>query len=109
MAGREMNKGISEEQFIQVPIPMVSQDGERYFSYVSLPRDYTADDHRRMVSILSLYVKEERKSAAAPQVRRVKSDDFLADLKELPMVNTETGVDTTLQVNSALEIMTPTK
>ena len=109
MAGREMNKGISEEQIIQVPIPMVSQDGELYFSYVSLPIDYTLDDHRRMVGILALYVKEERKSVAPPQVRSVKSDDFLADFKELPMVNTETGVDTTLQVNSALEIMPPTK
>lgn len=109
MAGREMSKGISEEQFIHVPIPMVAQDGERYFSYVSLPKDYSLEDHKRMMGILSLYVKEDKRSVAAPQVRSAKSDDFLADFKELPMVNAESGVDTTLQVNSALDIVPSAK
>lgn len=103
MAGKEMKAGISEDQFICVPVPMISQDGERYFSYVSLPKDYTLEDHKRMMSILALYVKEDKRSASAPQIKSVKGDDFLADFKELPMVNTESGVNTTMQVNSAVE------
>ncbi|MBV4411277.1 hypothetical protein J0B02_00190 [Enterobacteriaceae bacterium YMB-R22] len=103
--GRDMNTGISEEKFIRVPVPMVSQDGERFFTYVSLPKDYKEEDHRRMMNILAFYVKEDKKNSS--DVKTSRKDVFLPDFNELARVTGD--IDADLRVNAALDTITTKK
>lgn len=101
MHNKEISAGMSDDKFIHVPVPMISSDGSRYFIYVSLPGDYSTEDHKKLVSILSVYVTDIKKNEIT--IKTNKTKEFLPDFKDLSLVGTEP----TIEVNTTLDATLP--